>query len=410
MVTKDINPAQGTITADAPMLDGTVTWNAVGVTFTAWKLNVTDTASAAASLLIDLQVGGTSQFKVTKGGAATFVGGVTSDGHLLWTTDNTYDIGASGATRPRDIFLSRNAIVGSTIELGDASDTTLSRAAAGSLAVEGVAVPTISSTSTLSNKTFSDLITSTVTGPAFANANVDSQIYLGTTTDNGWTIPAVIMRSAGSGGAALFSLDSSQMVMGINIYYDGSRRDRSTDVATRLLLDNTSLDFSSFASGTAGNALASQINQFVVSTSGATLGAPTGGAKGSGTLNATGVYDDNTLLTDWLFDLHYDGKILPTRTGRRISVVHDARGKVVSPAHWEGPPRGAPTKPHHKLFTLAEVSAVTVAERRLPWMPTEAEFEQERHLGGLLSRLWQGQEQQQLYLFQLEARIKALEV
>jgi len=115
MVTKDINMTQGTITADAPQLDGTVTWNAAGVTFTAWKLNVTNTASATASLLIDLQVGGTSQFKVTRAGAATFVGGITSDGHLLWTTDNTYDIGASGATRPRSLFLGTNITVGSSI-------------------------------------------------------------------------------------------------------------------------------------------------------------------------------------------------------------------------------------------------------------------------------------------------------
>jgi hypothetical protein len=40
-----------------------------------------------------------------------------------------------------------------TIELGNASDTTLSRSSAGVLAVEGVVVPTVSSTSTLTNKT-----------------------------------------------------------------------------------------------------------------------------------------------------------------------------------------------------------------------------------------------------------------
>lgn len=44
-------------------------WNAGGTTFTAVKMNVTDTASAATSMLIDLQVGGTSQFHVLKNGA-----------------------------------------------------------------------------------------------------------------------------------------------------------------------------------------------------------------------------------------------------------------------------------------------------------------------------------------------------
>jgi trimeric autotransporter adhesin len=53
------------------IFDLTDTWNAGGTTFTAIKMNVTDTASAAASLLIDLQVGGVSQFRVSKGGRVT---------------------------------------------------------------------------------------------------------------------------------------------------------------------------------------------------------------------------------------------------------------------------------------------------------------------------------------------------
>jgi hypothetical protein len=46
-------------------------WNASGTTFTGIKLNVTDTASAAGSLLMDLQVGGVSRFSVTKAGRLT---------------------------------------------------------------------------------------------------------------------------------------------------------------------------------------------------------------------------------------------------------------------------------------------------------------------------------------------------
>lgn len=45
------------------------------------------------------------------------------------------------------------------IELGHASDTTLSRVSAGVIAVEGVTIPTISSTSTLSNKSISGALT-----------------------------------------------------------------------------------------------------------------------------------------------------------------------------------------------------------------------------------------------------------
>lgn len=66
--------AQGTLTADNPAIDTTATWNNAAVTFTNWFSNVTDTASNAASLLVDLQVGGVSQFELTKGGSLTIPG------------------------------------------------------------------------------------------------------------------------------------------------------------------------------------------------------------------------------------------------------------------------------------------------------------------------------------------------
>ena len=44
------------------------TWNDAGTTFTGIGLNVTDTASATASRLMDLQVGGSSKLNVSKGG------------------------------------------------------------------------------------------------------------------------------------------------------------------------------------------------------------------------------------------------------------------------------------------------------------------------------------------------------
>ncbi len=55
-----------TQTTNFPVLSATQTWNASGTTFTAAVVNVTNTASAAASMLLDLQVGGTSVFKIIK--------------------------------------------------------------------------------------------------------------------------------------------------------------------------------------------------------------------------------------------------------------------------------------------------------------------------------------------------------
>lgn len=60
----------GTVSASTPLFSATQNWNNAAVTFKAIDINVTDTASASASLLMDLQVGGASQFNVTKAGRA----------------------------------------------------------------------------------------------------------------------------------------------------------------------------------------------------------------------------------------------------------------------------------------------------------------------------------------------------
>lgn len=42
-------------------------------------------------------------------------GSISSTSNLIFSTDNTKDIGASGATRPRDLFLGRNALIAGTL-------------------------------------------------------------------------------------------------------------------------------------------------------------------------------------------------------------------------------------------------------------------------------------------------------
>lgn len=58
-----------TVTTSNPVLNLTQTWNSGAVVFTGLKLNVTNTASDITSPLVDLQVAGTSKFKVTRDGA-----------------------------------------------------------------------------------------------------------------------------------------------------------------------------------------------------------------------------------------------------------------------------------------------------------------------------------------------------
>ena len=80
---------QGALTAAGPNLSGTATWNNVAVTFTGWLLNVTDTTSAAASLLADFQIGGTSRFSVGKSGNAILANGGNANISPLTLTGGT---------------------------------------------------------------------------------------------------------------------------------------------------------------------------------------------------------------------------------------------------------------------------------------------------------------------------------
>ncbi len=67
-----------TQTSSFPVLNATQTWNAGAVAFTGIKLNITNTASATTSLLLDLQVGGTSSFNVSRSG------NITSPNNITW--------------------------------------------------------------------------------------------------------------------------------------------------------------------------------------------------------------------------------------------------------------------------------------------------------------------------------------
>lgn len=67
-------------------------------------------------------------------------------------TDNTYDIGASGATRPRDLFLARNGVIGGTLGVtGVATFTAVPvfSAGIGTLTSPTIATPTITGLTTL---------------------------------------------------------------------------------------------------------------------------------------------------------------------------------------------------------------------------------------------------------------------
>ena len=81
--------ASGTITASSPALTATQTWNAAGVTFVAEQTDVSNSASAAGSLLRDWKVGGVSKVNIRKDGQLSYTDTLRSLSNIasIYTTD-----------------------------------------------------------------------------------------------------------------------------------------------------------------------------------------------------------------------------------------------------------------------------------------------------------------------------------
>jgi len=119
----------GVQTMTSPAITTSITTGSTS--FTAW---------AGATTL--LTIGGT-------GASASLFAPSTLD----TTSSTTGAIRTSGGiSAAKAANIGTKVTVGTTLELGHATDTTLSRVSAGVIAVEGVTVPTISSTDTLTNK------------------------------------------------------------------------------------------------------------------------------------------------------------------------------------------------------------------------------------------------------------------
>jgi hypothetical protein len=114
--------------ADVNIYDMADTWNDGATTFTAIKMNVLDTASNAASLLMDLQVGGASRFRVNKAGDVTAAQNIT--GLQFIQNLNRVSIGSAGIT----IASAQSFGWSSTDNSNATQDITLVRDAANTLA------------------------------------------------------------------------------------------------------------------------------------------------------------------------------------------------------------------------------------------------------------------------------------
>ncbi len=103
---KALTVGGATVTTSKPILDLSQTWNAGAVTFTGLKLNVTNTASAAASLLMDLQVGGASKAYVDKAGqiVSTNTGASTIGVAVVTSGQPTVGFGRNSSIGGLDLY------------------------------------------------------------------------------------------------------------------------------------------------------------------------------------------------------------------------------------------------------------------------------------------------------------------
>lgn len=152
---------------------------------------------------------------------------------------------------------------------------------------------------------------------------------------------------------------------------------------------------------------------------GMTVGSPTGGQKGAGTINAQAVYDDNTLLSCYVFDQALDGAI-DTRKwdskvpDRRIKNT-DAEGKVVRDEtikrrHEPLRKFAARAGTAHDPLTLEGYARHWKEKRHLTSLPNEATFDGEKGMpaGEWIQRLVETVEIQAVLIDQLSSRINAL--
>ncbi len=234
-------------------------------------------SSAAAGAFTTLSASGASTFNgaVTLGDAAadniTFNGTITS--HLLFT-DNTYDIGASGATRPRNLFLAGNATVGGNLSVGGTLTLT------GGLILNG-------------NVTVGDSSADTLT----VNATITSNLLF---TDNTYDIGA----SGATRPRNLFLAGNA--TIGGNTTMTGTLTVDSTTDSTSIITGSIQTD------GGVGVAKALYVGTTLNVAGAATLsGAVTLGDAAADNVTVNGTVTSNLIFTDNTYDIGASGATRP---------------------------------------------------------------------------------------------------
>jgi hypothetical protein len=108
-----------TLTANAPVLNLSQTWSNGAVTFTGMKFNVASDTSAAASLLMDLQVGTASKFSVDKSGNISTLGTLLTNASQAWVSAAN---NANARLNTSGLKLAANTLFGWTTTVNESND------------------------------------------------------------------------------------------------------------------------------------------------------------------------------------------------------------------------------------------------------------------------------------------------
>lgn len=209
----------------------------------------------------------TNTITATSAELATAISDETGSGSLVFATSPTLvtpNLGTpSSLTLTNATGLPLTGITSSTstalgvgtLELGHASDTTLSRSSAGVLAIEGIVVPTISSTDTLTNKTIdgsnntisnignSSLVNSTIT--IADDSSTTSSVSLGQTLK---IAGGTGLTSSVSGNTITLDIDSSVVTESSTDTLTNKSISLTTNTITGTLAEfNTALSDADFA-------------------------------------------------------------------------------------------------------------------------------------------------------------------
>lgn len=142
--------------------------------------------------------------------------------------------------------------------------------------------------------------------------------------------------------------------------------------------------------------------------SGVRVGNPTGGFRGAGTINAEAVYDDGTLLTDYVFDAALDGQIdiaaYDEATPDRVARCEDTGKELKREPRTHGPARA-----FRKCMDELDPAAFEAKWRESRKLPAVARCPEKPSLGQLAQALLETCEVQAVHIAKLEARLRALE-